>query len=160
MQQGGKARIYFDPFCQLAPVVNRLGLFPLAMLQGQCELGRAARCVMLPLCDVVHTQGRPPSLPMKKNKCPREQREQREGSPCLPCGIAALAATGSLAHQSFSSHAGGGWKHPISLAFRLWLCVWDLWPSQAPPSRRSNQYHVGCRMGSISARKLRFALGE
>ena len=27
MQQGGKSRIYFDPFCQLAPALNGRGLF-------------------------------------------------------------------------------------------------------------------------------------
>jgi hypothetical protein len=29
-----------------------------------------ARCVMLPLCEVVHTQRRPVSLPIKKNNHP------------------------------------------------------------------------------------------
>src|SRR5262249_50551779 len=85
-----------------------------------------ARCVMLPLCDVVHTQGRPPSLPMKeKQMFPGTAGAvgTAGGSPCLPCGIAALAATGSFAHQSFSSHAGGGWTHLISFAFRPWLSV-------------------------------------
>jgi len=42
---------------------------------------------------------------------------------CLLRGVAALAATTSFAHQSFSSEAGGGWTGLTSLAFRTWLSV-------------------------------------
>ena len=47
MQQGGKSRIYFDPFCQLAPALNGRGLFvPMGFFGHVAFFGQPAKCEM------------------------------------------------------------------------------------------------------------------